>query len=760
MARIVEQSSLVGEARRPRSGGRVAGIDLDPVVLSSFIERPRLVRMLVESDAPMLLVDAPTGYGKSVLLAQWAARDPRPFASVALTAGHDDAAVLLGAVLEALGEVEPVPSEISAALVGHRPNLDGVVLPRFERALGRREIPMVLVLDDCEHASSPEAIRVVKSLAGHLPPGSQVAIATRSASALPIARLRANRRLAEVHRNDLVMTRRECEAVLAGVGLTLTAAELDTLVRRTEGWPAALYLVGLALLDEPHLPRAIARFAGDDRIVVDYIRDEFLAPATRQRVDFLRRIAILDRLSGELCDAVLERSGSASTLRKLSRENVLLIPLDRKDEWFRFHTLFSEMLRSELHRTEPALEGELHQRASEWWANQGDLGRAIDHAIAGEAYSRAAELLWAAVPEYHARGRWATVKRWLERLGHERLGSDPFLSLTVAHGHVGQGEGNEAEHWGDVARHMLRGSSRQSKREELEAGLAIVDAILARGGVERMGELARVAARGFPEGSPWQSACCLMDGIALQLAGNRDRARERLSEGARRAAVTDTRIVQTVCLAQLALLAIYEEDWQVARMLASQARAQVERSGLGDYPTMAIVAATSAYVRVRDGRAGESAADLRLGVRLLRRLDNFGAWYEIETRITLAAAAARLSDIALARELLGEASVLLASCAGAPALVDWLRNAEAAVERVEASAAADLTPAELRILRFLPTHLSFPQIAAEIYLSPNTVKTQAQAIYRKLGASSRREAVERARRAGLLGDDEEPLSER
>jgi LuxR family transcriptional regulator, maltose regulon positive regulatory protein len=736
------------------SGGlRVAGVDLDALALGTFVERPRLIRRLQESSAPVVLLDAPTGYGKSVLLAQWAAADPRPFASITLTDEHNDPVAFLAAVVEALDPIEPVPAEIPSALAGAALNLDGTVLTRLERALAAREVPMVLVLDELEHVESPPTLRAIMALIDSMASTSRLALGTRSAPALHLGRLRANRRLTELRRTDLVMTRRECEALLSRLGLELTPGNLDTLVRRTEGWPAALYLAGLAFIDQVDTGAAISRFAGDDRIVVDYVRDEFLAPASKQRVDFLKRVSILDRFTGELCDALLERTGSTATLRHLSTENMLLVPLDRRDEWFRFHPLFSEMLRSELHRTNPSAELELHRRASDWWAEHGDSTPAIQHAIAAEAFGRAGELLWAAVPEYTARGRYATVRRWLDRLGTDRIAADPALSLTAAHGYLSRGQGDLAEHWTTISRGLLDGTRDSPATASLFAGLALLDATLARGGIGEMQERSVAAVEGFPEESAWLSLCRLLDGVAALMVGDTTLARDRLSEGARRAAVFGAPIVQTVCLAHVALLAADEDDWQVARMLASQARAQVERSGLGDYPTMAIVFAASAFVQAHEGRVEVASADLRAGIRLLRALDDFGAWYEIETRIVLARAAVKLDDVTIAGELLVEVRRLLGSLPGAALFEEWLEQTERALRTVSATAVRDLTIAELRILQFLPTHLSFPQIATKVYVSPNTVKTQAQAVYRKLGASSRREAVDRARSAGLLSDE-------
>jgi LuxR family transcriptional regulator, maltose regulon positive regulatory protein len=710
-----------------------------------------LIRKLEEAAAPVVLLNAPSGYGKSVLLQQWAEHDSRRFASIVLGVEHNDPVTLIASIVEALDQVEPVGAGFAAALAGPEPNLDGV-LPRLGQVLAGRKSPLVLVLDELERVEAPQSLHVVSTIGSQLPGGSQLALATRTEPALPIGRLRAHRRLAELGRAHLVMTKAECKALLASLGFEPSPKQLDILVRHTEGWPAALYLAGVALGEEPDLGKAISQFAGNDRIVVDYVREEFLAPVSPRRLEFLRRISILDRLSGSLCDAVLERTGSATVLRDLSRSNMLLMPLDRRDEWFRFHPMLGEMLRSELRRVEPGEEAGLHRRASDWWGEHGDMDRAIDHAIEGEALPRAGELLFMGVPEYMTRGRNATVVRWLDRLGDRAVASDPGLSLTAAYAHITRGDGTQAEHWGAVSAGLVDRIKASPEKEALTSGLALVDAALARQGVEAMSTQTAAAEELLPDESPWLSMCCLIDGVGLHLRGFRAEAHAKLAEGARRGAVGAPN-VQVLCLAQLSLLAIEENDWQVAEMLASQARAQVERSSLGDYPMMALAVAVSAFVRSRTGKVEKAAADQRLATLLLEELDQFAPWYEVETRIVLARTAARLDDAPTAATMLDEASRLLKQTADATVLGEWIEQTATTIETVSASAVRDLTPAELRILQYLPTHLSFPQIAALLFVSPNTVKTQAQGVYRKLNVTSRREAVERARIAGLLDGD-------
>jgi LuxR family transcriptional regulator, maltose regulon positive regulatory protein len=699
----------------------------------------------------VVLLNAPSGYGKSVLLAQWAEQDPRQFEAMLLTGDHNDPILLVGSIVEALERVEPLPGDVVEALAVPTPDIEKCLLPRLANALADRERHFVLVLDDLERIECPDSLRAVSAIAGLIPNGSQMALATRSDPAIPIGRLRAHWGLAELGRGELAMNKAECQQLFAGLGLEPTPRQLDVLVRRTEGWPAALYLAGLALSDASDLGRAIGEFAGDDRIVVDYIREEFLAGLSRRRLEFVRRMSILDRVSGSLCDEVIGRTGSATVLRDLSRSNMLLMPRDRRDEWFRFHALLRDMLRSELRRIEPELEPELHRRASDWWAARGELAQAINHAIEGRALTRAGKLLWEAYPEYSSRGRQASIKRWLDRIGPQAVSSDPYLGLVAAYDAVGRGISGEADQWAAISRELAAGMESSPAKDELLAALRLMKAELAREGVKAMVEDAVAAADGFADASPWISMCSLLEGVGLHLQGQRDRARLRLGEGARRAAVVSPTI-QVLCLSQMALLAIEEEDWQAAEVLASQARAQLERSGIDGYSVMSLGVATYSLACTYTGKPERAARELRRAQKLLDQLQEFAPWYVIQARVVLARAAVRLGDAPLASRLLDEATRLLRLAPDAVVLEEWIEDGRTAVQTVSASRITDLTPAELRVLQYMPTHLSFSEIAQVIFVSTNTVKTQAQGVYRKLGVSSRREAVDEGRRGGLIAD--------
>jgi LuxR family maltose regulon positive regulatory protein len=720
--------------------------------------RERLIRDLSQAgDTPVVLIVAPAGYGKTTLLSQWARHESRPFALVTLRAADNDPAHLLESIARALSEVAPVGDEVFIALSRPGGTHAAGVLGPLGRSLAGCE-PFVLALDDVEVLVAPDALAVLSGVADQMPAGSQLALASRRQPELPVGRLRAERRLKDVRARDLAMTRREAAALLGANGLELSSDAVVDLLRRTDGWPAGLELAALAVRHAPDRARAIRRFGGANRLVADYLRDEVMAGLSSEHARFLMRTSILDILSGPACDATLGCTGSGAVLAELARANVLLESLDESDQEYRYHPLLGEMLSAELRRAEPQCERRLQRRAAAFYAKREDLDRAVQHAVAGGDEAGAGRLLWAAAAPQALCGHTAALRSWLENFGGEEQTADPGLALTVAATHLVHGERDLVEHWAGAAERAMSSESVAADRRALDAGVTIMRAAVARDGLARMAEDALVGYALAADDSPWRALCCLLSGVGAQLTGNRERARPHLQEGARRGAISAP-LIQVLCLAQLALAAIDEEDWPEAEALSARARAQVDRVGLGDCPLSALVFAVSARVRGQRGRAEQAQDDRRAAARLLARLADFVPWYAAEVRIVLAGAALRLGDVPAARELLAEAAHLARELPEAVALASWIEAAHAAAAPLADTvmAPASLTTAELRVLQLLRTHLSFREMAAGLHVSANTVKTHAHAVYRKLDACSRSEAVTKARGAGLLGDGADEL---
>jgi LuxR family transcriptional regulator, maltose regulon positive regulatory protein len=578
-----------------------------------------------------------------------------------------------------------------------------------------------------------------------------VAVSSRTEPALPLGSLRACRALVEVRVQDLAMIPAEASLLVRQAGLDLDLTAVQTLVSRTEGWPAGLYLAALSLRAEVDVSAALGRLRGDDHRLAEYFRDEILSAFSPDLAEFAVRTSVLEELSGPVCDAVLDHCGSALTLTELARVSPLLSPLDPAHERFRWHGLFRDALGAELRRTAPELVRSLHDRASAWYEAHGDSDHAIAHAVHAHDPVRAGDLLWAAIVAYVTQGRNDLVQRWLAGFSRDELAGYAPLALAAAHSFLAAGNAAEARHLAVSAAAAADRSS--TAAPSLAAGLAGIEAMFGRRGVDAMGEVAGRACELEPEDSPWRPICLFLRGTSLHLTGDRAAAARVLDDGADLSAASAP-AVTSLCLAQAAMIAIEQQDWDTAADVTDRAGRVIEERGLADYPLCALAFAASAATRAHHGRVDEAKRDLRSGIELLTLLGDFIPWYGAEARILLAHASLWLADVVGARTLLAEASRLARRTSGAVIFQHWFDDAWSYMDELAETSLAgpsSLTIAELRILRFLPSHRSFREIAAQLGVSANTVKTQAHAVYRKLGAASRSEAVMRASDAGLLG---------
>jgi LuxR family maltose regulon positive regulatory protein len=724
---VRDDSALLGSAKDglPRTGSYARRL---PALSAELIRRPKLVRRLTEGRAhPLALITAPAGYGKTTLLCEWAAHDKRPFGWVSLSAGEPGPAELshaIGAALSSVGAVTPGPGPSPA---------------------------FVLVIDDAHLIDQAVLRDSITMLLTRIPSGSQIAIAARAEPRLGLGKLRAGRALTELGVGDLAMSPGEAAALLRAVGLDPDFATVQALIQHTEGWPAGLYLAALSMRSRADAA-GCAPFNGDDHLVSQYMKEEFLDGLGPEDQLFLLRTSMLDRLSGPLCDALLERQRSATTLASLYAANLPLFALDASHGEYRLHRLLRESLAAELHTVEPQLVRRLHRRASDWYRESGDLDRTIDHAIAAGDCRRAGSLLWDNLLKYVGEGRNGTIQQWLERFDEERIVSGAPLATAAAHSHLIAGDLALARHLSQAAPGRVRGSRVTQREQCVAAGQILIDAWTARGGVQQMMSDAKRAQALLPRESGWVSSCLLLQGTAALLSCDNGLARTLLEEGADRAAVAAPHIA-ALCLDQLASVAIHEGAWDDATDFADRANAVVERHRLSSYPTSALALALLAVTTAHTGGFDNAKAHVRRCGVLLGELDRFAPWYVAETRILLARAATCLGDIPEARAMLAIASRLARRTPDATLFPAWLDSAWDAIDdRAETALTgiSSLTAAELRVLRFLPTHYSFREIAVRLHVSPNTVKTQVHAVYSKLSATSRSEAVARASRAGLL----------
>ncbi len=724
-----------------------------PPARPGIVARTGLVERLLAADTvPVVGVVAPAGYGKTTLLAQWAQRTAHRVGWVSVDRRDNDPAVLLTYVAVALDRVEPIDPRVVRGLAGPGASIVGAV-DRLAAAMVAMTGPVALVLDHLELLENQECLDAVAELAARLPADAQLLVASRARPPLPVAVLRAQGRVVELGVEDLAMDHQEARALLEGAGVGLDDAEVEELVLRTEGWPVGLYLAALAHKAGGPPRHAWAGFTGDDRFMADYLWSELLGQLPPERVTFLTRTAVLERMGGPLCDAVLDTTGSSAVLAWLEGSNLLLVPLDRQRRWYRYHHLFHELLRTELGRREPELIPELHRRAASWCEANGLLESAIDHAQAAGDTDRVARLVWKlALPAYGA-GRVDTTRRWFGWFEDQGLlGRYRSVAVLGAWLQALVGEPVAAERWADAAEHgpaagtLPDGSTGQSY-------LALLRALLCRDGVDRMRADTQAALAELEPGSQWRPTAQLLEGIGSLLAGQADQADVILAHAAEVATEAHALPAAAIALAERSLVAMHQQDWMKAATLAEQASDVVRTGGLDGYVASALVHAATARVAVHQGEVRQAQGQLARATRLRPLLTYALPYFAVQTLVELGRVCLALDDTAGARVVLRHAREVLRrrpNLGILPGQADELWS-KLVISRGGTAGVSSLTRAELRLLPLLSTHLNFAEIGERLYLSPHTIKTQAMSVYRKLGASSRSQAVQRAQQLGLGG---------
>jgi len=722
-----------------------------PSARPGIVPRTGLVeQLLVSQTTPFVCVVAPAGYGKTTVLAQWAERKGRGVAWVSIDRHDNDPVVLLSYVAVALDRVEPIDPGVFQALASPGGSILATVVPRLASAVSTMTEPVALILDHLELLDSRECLDAVAELAVRLPAGSQLLLASRHTTPLPVALLRAKGQIVELGVYELAMDQQEAQALLEGAGVQLSPAEVAELTSRTEGWPVGLYLAALAYKAGGQHHAGFG-FTGDDRFMADYLRSELLAHLPPELVAFLTRTAVLERLSGPLCDAVLATSGSDRALASLEDSNLLLVALDRQREWYRYHHLFRELLRAELERREPELVSELHRRAAGWCEANGLPETAIDHAQAAGDADRVARLVWKlALPAYGA-GRVDTTRRWFGWFEDQGL-LERYPPVAALGGWLQAlvGQPVAAERWADAAEQgpatgtLPDGSTVQSY-------LALLRALLCRNGLDRMRADTQAALDKLSPESQWQATAQLLEGIGYLLADQADRADPILANAAEVATETGALPAAAIALAERSLVAMHHQDWKQTATLAEQAADVVRIGGLDGYVASALVHAVGARVAVHRGDVPGAQEQLGRATRLRPLLTYALPYFAVQTLLELGRSCLALDDPTGARAVLRQARDVLRRRPNLGILVtqvDELRS-QLDMSRGGTVGVSSLTPAELRLLPLLATHLSFAEIGERLFISQHTVKTQAMSVYRKLDVSSRGQAVQRAQQLGL-----------
>ncbi len=748
---------LDGRSRRARGSAfdLVASKLCRPLIRPGTVRRSSLIERLGRGDLrPIVSVVAPAGYGKTTVLSQWAERNGQAFAWVSVDEGDNDPKVLLSYVAAALDAVEPIDERVFDALASPVSSVAGSVVPRLGKAFSLMTSPVVLVLDDVHVLGNSECRAALSVLADHVPAGSRLALAGRAEPPLRIARLRAEGKIMEIGPNDLSLTCDEASSLLRNVDLALAEEDVAELHQRTEGWPAGLYLAALYLREGGSFASAAFSFGGDDRLVSDYMESEFLSRISRQHREFLTRTAVLERMCGPLCEAVLDGGGSAPILADLAGANLLLVPLDRRGGWYRYHHLFREMLLAELHRREPELLPVLRRRAAGWYVRNGWPEEALEYSMAAEDVDGAARLAaQLAVPAYR-QGRVTTIRRWFRWLEDRGgIGGHPMVAVLASLFYALTGRPVDAERWADTVDRWQYRDPAGPGDPSAETWAALLRAILCRRGTGQMRADADEAVRRFAAGSFVTPAPALLQGIARILCGDLDGGdlslEDAVSVGEEAGAPEDL----ALALCERSLVAMARNQWDRAEVLAERARAVLRRVGIEESYATPLICALQARAAMHRGDVPAARRELVSAQHLRPLLTYALPHFAVQARMELARVHLALADLPGARTLMREVDDLLKRRPGLGTLVAEAEALRAQLSRERGAGvpgASALTAAELRLLPLLSTHLSFPEIAGEMFLSRYTVKSQAISIYHKLGASSRSQAVARSRELGLL----------
>jgi LuxR family maltose regulon positive regulatory protein len=723
-----------------------------PFTRPGLVERTALLdRLAAERGPTVLSVVAPAGYGKSTLLHQWTVRDGRQHGWLTLDADDNDPVLLLTYLATALDRLSPVDPDLFRSLAAEHPTV-----PAITRALGAEvatwQQPSVLVLDDVHVLENPVCLDVIALVTEQVPEGSRVALASRDAPPVRAPRLRAEGRILEIESRELALEAAEVAELLRGAGVELSDPDVTALADATEGWAVAVYLTARSISARGRAATLDLANLGRSRHIAAYAHAELLSALPAPTVQFLTRTSILDRMSGPLCDAVLRTVGSAQRLEAMARSNLLVTPLDDHRTWYRYHHLFRDLLRAELEVREPDLVRELHDRAAQWYQGNGLPDAAVEHAMVADDVDRTASLVRERALALYRTGRASTLLRWLEWLDHGgHLARYPAVAAAGAWTAALSGRPVAAERWADAAEQSTS-AVHDGPGSSVQGRLALLRALLCRSGMRDALADARTAERLLGPGDAWRATVLVVLGLTELLTGSPGAADGRFLQAADVGRETGAWPAVSVALAERAVIALGRGDRAGARGLSGDAYDVVVDRHLQDHVTNVLVFAVAARVGLHERDIDRAERLVVQAQRLRPGLTYAVPHFAVQARLELTRVLLGLGDGPGARTLLREVDHLaelrprLGVLAGE---ADELRR-QTANTPLGAVGASTLTGAELRLLPLLQTHLTFREIGERLFVSPHTVKTQAISIYRKLGVSSRSDAVRRATGIGLL----------
>jgi len=722
----------------------VSEFDLRPPPLrSGFVLRDDLVHSLRSTNADVILLTAPSGYGKSTVLAQWASVETTPLAWLSLGREENSAKTLLFHLAASMGRAGFLTAEDVATFqfmgeseaATHGANhLTGL--------LRRARFPRVMVVDNIDVLKSRAAKTVIEELVRQLEAKIRFAFAGRSEAAIRFPGVRARGRLLEITDSELALSVEQTGRLIARLGLDTSLA--GKVVDATDGWPVAAVLIATAARDRELDLTNIT--IGEERHLTEFMRSEILPGLSRPRRRILTLISPLARISGPLTDAITDSEGSQRLLQSIMNDTHLIHRVDHDNTWFEMNRVLRTSLLAELERNDPETLQKVHLRAAQWFEDNDMPAIAIEHARQAGDVDTFARLMSKLVKRSYAEGDEAAVFRWMSWLGKSTdLDRHPELAAVGALAYIQEGDALAAETWADAA---FRGSS----TGEGHPAAWLVQALMTHAGTSAMIIDAQKARATMSPGSEWMPAALLAEGLAHTWDEEFAAAEPLLAESATLGEHNESWPTTTLALAERGLIALSRHEWDVASHLTTQSVRIIDAHGLDGYVTSGLGLVVAARCARHGNEIVKATTLLARSASVRPRLNTAIPGLAVQTLIEMARAHLELSDVSGARTLIREAGDVLAQRPDLGRLPDALEGLR---ETVSASGPGKvgptaLTKAELRLLPLLATNLSFPEIGEQLYISRHTVKSQAMSIYRKLGTSSRSDAITKAHEIGLL----------
>ncbi|HYI55891.1 MAG TPA: LuxR C-terminal-related transcriptional regulator [Microlunatus sp.] len=716
-----------------------------PSTRTDWLDRPRLMsQMARQAQRPIMLISAPAGYGKTTLVTQWVdSGEAGPVAWLHLDPAHNDPTRLWADLVVALERIGcSVDGNVAEYVAMNSTSIATHLVPRVIEALVVFGRPLTVVLADCHVVRSTECNDQLGMLIEGLPDHARVVMVSRWDPAMRLGRLRVEGRLAEIRTSDLSFSLEEARLLLSAQDVALSETALQELHRLTEGWPAAVCLAALYLKGRESPDDFVERLSGSNRYIADYLSEEVLSRQDPEVREFILSMSVFDRFDAALADYVTGTRSSARLLRHLERTNLLLLPLHGHG-WFRFHHLFGAFAQSALEIEHPERVTELHRRGAEWFAARNDVEQAIHHTIAAGDLDRAAALVQKNWLSFFEAGRSTTVSAWLRAF--RGTAADDGAAATVTGAWIAALTGDLPElRRREVALESMTGSDPlPDGTTSAQSALMLIRGLFGYAGPDRMLADAQRAILLEPDTSTlWHAVACAALGHASFVTGDVPVARARLGEAARSPMAPLT--VRMLALGTLSLCEAELGNTAVSARLADQAMDLVTSHAMEQMPQVVFAVTAHGASLAASGEFAEARNVLEQGLRARRRARGLSPWPLIHHLVVTAAVTAKTGDTGRAEELLAEIDEL------APWTDESMRCTRGRIADIRQRLLRPvirprvgevLTPRELEILHRLHGSQTLREIAADLYVSHNTVKTLTLSLYRKLGAHTRSEVL-------------------